>query len=1119
MNINDGSIITIESGGSLLIEENAEIQLVGDAKIIIEPGAFICIHPGANITFETDDSYIRLTPGCNIGSLNTAWENITLTTCGTVACGTDINQNSGMTYLDPYVIETDDNNTEWNSRNLYFNSNLEITEGETLELNSTNLYFADGSKIIVEDGATLELNNSELNKNACSDSWEGIEVESGGELIINNSTIENAQMIDINASIMELSENTTLEIQDNMLFHIENSGYITLKNGSVINNQSGGSLKISASPNITFEGNATININQGSYFCCGFPIFEFSSNSKITFEEGYITGTNPIWNLSDNCREMLCNLTEINQTNSDNYYFHTTDIFTVQPGIEPYEGRIINYKFDIIIPDGLTFDLRDGTILSFNEGSHIIVQDGGTLILENSTLTNIPECGNTWEGIEVQEGGELIIGENCIIENTKINIDGGLLTLNASNTFDVQDNTLLYTQNSGNIFLGDGSQINNSSGGSLKFDDASTITFEGNSKIHNHGGSYFCVEPETILDFQTENSYIFLWNNLNSVNPIWENLNLDFNCATKLCDVGFMINQSNYQNFFYDITNKIIDTDDEWTENTTIAGDIIIESGANLSIIENTELNFGTEGRIIVQPGGSFNINNSLLSNYEACETLWQGITVLGNSELPQSNTTNQGYLEINNNAIIENANTAVYVGNPESNNQTQNGGIIKIDGAIFRDNVTCIEMQEYQNYAFNIPEIRTRNVSYIRNSTFETTDYLAKLDKNPDIFIQLWSVDGIGITNNTFINENPEAYEITARGKGIKSWDANYFSKYNTFENLYVAVYPQGTGELSTFKIDTCIFTGNYKSLHLWTAPNAIVTRNNIDIAPFTGQGAIGISVYYSDDFTIEENTIKGRTEEFYDRGIIFWGTETNNSVYKNKFTNLSHATKSHYCPNLFFECNEFSENFNFSIYINKEGAFWTQGYEFEPAGNKFLNGNNEYDIFSTDIFISYYYSNSNPSYPSNVNDNISTNGFHTTNECLSHFGNINPWQIDTIIALDYMIQQKETELGEIVDGGNTESTVSDIENSYPEDALKLRNNLLEKSPNLSDTVMVSAITEEDILPEIMVTQVLTENPQSGKSENVTQALDNRENQLPIICEKKLIWDAIHYLKKKYLR
>ena len=70
---------------------------------------------------------------------------------------------------------------------------------------------------------------------------------------------------------------------------------------------------------------------------------------------------------------------------------------------------------------------------------------------------------------------------------------------------------------------------------------------------------------------------------------------------------------------------------------------------------------------------------------------------------------------------------------------------------------------------------------------------------------------------------------------------------------------------------------------------------------------------------------------------------------------------------------------------------------------------------------------------------------------------------------------------LDEMIDGGDTESTVSDIENANSQEALLLRNSLLAKSPNLSDTVMVTTIIEEGILPEIMLTEILSANSQSA--------------------------------------
>ncbi len=81
--------------------------------------------------------------------------------------------------------------------------------------------------------------------------------------------------------------------------------------------------------------------------------------------------------------------------------------------------------------------------------------------------------------------------------------------------------------------------------------------------------------------------------------------------------------------------------------------------------------------------------------------------------------------------------------------------------------------------------------------------------------------------------------------------------------------------------------------------------------------------------------------------------------------------------------------------------------------------------------------------------------------------------------------------------DGGNTAELKEDIAYSIPPEALALYNSLMSKSPYLSDTVLVEAIEKEDVLPTAMVTDILVANPQSAKSSEVNEALDNRTNLL----------------------
>jgi hypothetical protein len=88
--------------------------------------------------------------------------------------------------------------------------------------------------------------------------------------------------------------------------------------------------------------------------------------------------------------------------------------------------------------------------------------------------------------------------------------------------------------------------------------------------------------------------------------------------------------------------------------------------------------------------------------------------------------------------------------------------------------------------------------------------------------------------------------------------------------------------------------------------------------------------------------------------------------------------------------------------------------------------------------------------------------------------------------------------ELRQLVDGGNTEALKSQVELSTPPQALQLHNTLLVKSPYLSDSVMFTAITNEDALPPIMLKDVLVANPQSSKSETLMDNLLERNNPLP---------------------
>ncbi len=238
-----------------------------------------------------------------------------------------------------------------------------------------------------------------------------------------------------------------------------------------------------------------------------------------------------------------------------------------------------------------------------------------------------------------------------------------------------------------------------------------------------------------------------------------------------------------------------------------LRNNIKIKTGGQLTI--KGEISIPESGKITVEPGAKLIIDGGKLTN--KCGGMWQGIVVKGDKSKPQTPETNQGVLEIRNGAVIEHARRAVYVGNHEAPWDNNTGGIVKINGAVFRDNIACVEIPQYRYGTES-------NKSYIVNSTFETSDFLASIGEHPWAFISLWGVGTININGNTFINHNPESYSYATRGKGLRTWDAGFRLKpafypplKNRFENLYKAVEIDNTASYFTvMNIDNNEFINN---------------------------------------------------------------------------------------------------------------------------------------------------------------------------------------------------------------------------------------------------------------------------------------------------------------------
>ncbi len=272
---------------------------------------------------------------------------------------------------------------------------------------------------------------------------------------------------------------------------------------------------------------------------------------------------------------------------------------------------------------------------------------------------------------------------------------------------------------------------------------------------------------------------------------------------------------------------------------------------------------------------------------------------------------------------------------------------------------------------------------------------------------------------------------------------------------------------------------------------------------------GQHGLYLENSNTFHIEDNDIYASSGNLA-TGIYINDCKGINEIYRNRFNNYLYSgiyAKGNNIKEdigivgnsegLQIICNEFT-NIPNDIYIAPESKIATnQGSERTAAGNMFYpECSGDYgEFYNRGSFQINYFAEHSPEYEPDCNYNV--NIFKARhNTCPSKLnGDVNPIEIT---KLNDSINTVKTELLAITDGGDTEGTTEEVEGAEPDEALKLRNSLLEKSPNLSDTVMVSSVNTEDVLPAIMLKQVLTQNPQSAKSDKVQTALDNRQNPLP---------------------
>ena len=493
----------------------------------------------------------------------------------------------------------------------------------------------------------------------------------------------------------------------------------------------------------------------------------------------------------------------------------------------------------------------------------------------------------------------------------------------------------------------------------------------------------------------------------------------------------------------YGSTPYLVQANETWDFNIKFYQDIVVKAGNTLTI--TCQLSMVPGSKIIVEQNARLVIDGGVITTGTSygCSGLWQGIEVWGNASQHQyvygTNQLYQGFVELKNGAIIENAATAISLGKAGDWQMLNTGGIVQAYGnSIFRNNKRDIEFLKYQNFNPSNPTQKRGNLSYFRNCRFETTANLND-GSNPTHHVTMWNVDGVRFYGCTFENANANATSSSQLGNGIYTEDANFLvsgcdwtvaclpgvcCSYspNIFRNLNYGIWAKRVSGVSyNYNIDKSNFINCLFGVHNEGVDNAIITRNNLTVGKprFASWWTTGINFNVGTGYRIEENAIT-RDPAPNSTSIGTWLTNTGmnyNQVYKNSFTNVTFGNYAYQrnrgydaltglYSGLAYLCNTHTTIGTNDIYISgtdpvNDGVRQYQGKlnstntnAINSAGNTFTRSgvNSESDIANPNTpNITYFYTppalSTNPEYPLYVTTNRVTRVSLTANTCPSTF------------------------------------------------------------------------------------------------------------------------------------